>query len=214
MGRHTMITREFCDDFCSLLEEGHTITYCCESFGFDQSRYYIWKGKAEKGIEPFKSFIERAEKIREEVPTNTTTRSNSKLTKELCDTICENIRRGNYISTSCRAVGISTSTYSRWKKKGKQGIEPYKTFLERTDEAEAKGEMACLEVIYNNAIENGNWLSSAWILERKYPNRYGKRERVDLQTDNDFKLEISTARSPYQMGAEEKKLLEEDRKDE
>lgn len=138
---------------------------------------------------------------------------NGKLTRELCDTICENLRRGNYITTSCRACGITTKTYYNWKRRGEKGEEPYATFLERTDKAEAEGEMACLEVIYNSAIESGNWLSGAWILERKYPNRYGKRERVDLQTDNDFKLEISTARSPYQMGEQEKKLLEEDRKD-
>ena len=48
----------------------------------------------------------------------------------------------------------------------------------------------------------------------RYPNRFGKREQMALQTDNDFKLEISTAKSPYELGEEEKKLLEEDRKDE
>ena len=47
-----------------------------------------------------------------------------------------------------------------------------------------------------------------------YPIRVGKRERMELQTDNDFKLEITTAKSPYEMGLDEKKLLEEDRKDE
>ena len=81
------------------------------------------------------------------------------------------------------------------------------------DEAEAIGEMLHLEIIHDNAL-SGNWLSSAWLLERKYPQRFGKREQMALQTDNDFKLEISTAKSPYEMGLEEKKLLEEDRKDE
>ena len=213
MGRKSIITREFCDSFCELLEEGNTISRCCEELGINQPQYYIWKKKAEDGIEPFKSFIERTEKIREEIPVTISNRQKSKLTQELCDVICENLRRGNYLTTSCRASGISTSTYYSWKKKGEKGEEPYATFLRKTDEAEAEGEMACLEVIYNSAIENGNWLSGAWILERKYPNRYGKRERVDLQTDNDFKLEISTARSPYEMGADEKKLLKADRED-
>lgn len=136
-----------------------------------------------------------------------------KLNKRVCETICEGLRKGNYVTTCCRAVGISQRTYYNWKKKGEEGEEPYATFLQKVDEAEAEGEMAMMEIIHDNAV-SGNWLSSAWVLERKYPNRFGKRERMELQTDNDFKLEITTAKSPYEMGLDEKKLLEEDRKDE
>lgn len=211
MGRNSVITREFCDAFCELLEEGKTITECCEEFGLDQPRYYAWRDKAEDGIEPFKSFIDRAEKIREEVPTKMPRRT--KLTKELCDEICRYIEMGNYIDRSCEAVGINPSTFYTWKKKGKRGIEPYATFLKRVEKVEAKAEMKHLGIIHDVA-EGGNWLASAWILERKYPNRFGKREQMALATDNDFKLEISTAKSPYEMGLEEKRLLEEDRKDE
>lgn len=136
-----------------------------------------------------------------------------KLNKRVCETICEGLRKGNYVTTCCRAVGISQRTYYNWKKKGEEGEEPYATFLQKVDEAEAEGEMAMMEIIHDNAV-SGNWLSSAWVLERKYPNRFGKRERMELQTDNDFKLEITTAKSPYEMGLDEKKLLEEDQKDE
>ena len=137
----------------------------------------------------------------------------SKLTKKICDDICEGLEKGNYITTCCRAVGISTGTYYNWKKRGEKGEEPYATFLRRTDEAEAIGEMTHIEIIHDVALSQ-NWLASAWLLERKYPQRFGKREQMALQTDNDFKLEISTAKSPYEMGLEEKRLLEEDRKDE
>ena len=138
----------------------------------------------------------------------------TKLTKVVCDKICEGVLKGNYITTVCKSVGISRTTYQNWKKRGEKGEEPYKAFYDRVTECEAQAEMDILNVIYTNAIDQGNWLSSAWILERKYPNRFGKREQMALATDNDFKLEISTAKSPYEMGLEEKKLLEEDRKDE
>lgn len=137
-----------------------------------------------------------------------------KLNRTVCDKIVEGVLKGNYVSTVCQSVGINRSTYYDWKKKGKQGIEPYKQFYDRVTEAEAQAEMDILNVIYTNAIDEGNWVSSAWILERKYPDRFGKREQMALATDNDFKLEISTAKSPYELGEEEKKLLEEDRKDE
>ena len=137
----------------------------------------------------------------------------TKLTKEVCDNICDGLKKGNYITTCCMASGINRHTYYNWKKRGEKGEEPYKTFLERVTEAEAIGEMLHVEIIHDTAV-SGNWLSSAWLLERKYPQRFGKREQMALQTDNDFKLEISTAKSPYEMGLEEKRLLEEDRKDE
>ena len=137
----------------------------------------------------------------------------TKLNKDMCERICEGLRQGNYITTVCRANGISQRSFYAWKKKGEQGLEPYKTFLERVEEAEAEGEMLHVGIIHDTAL-TGNWLSSAWLLERKYPERFGKREKMALQTDNDFKLEISTAKSPYELGEEEKKLLEEDRKDE
>ena len=140
-------------------------------------------------------------------------KNGSKLTKRVCETICDGLKKGNYVTTCCQAVGIDNKTFYNWKKRGEKGEEPYKTFLEKVNESEAIGEMIHLEIIHDTAV-SGNWLSSAWLLERKYPQRFGKRERMELQTDNDFKLEISTAKSPYEMGLEEKRLLEEDRKDE
>ena len=135
--------------------------------------------------------------------------SKSKLTKDRCDFICENLRRGNYISTCCKAVGISRSTFALWKRKGKQGIEPYKTFLERVEQAEADGELRSMEII-DEVASGGNWLASAWKLERKYPQRFGKRERMDIGSDDDFKIEIKSKKSPYKMAEDERKLLEED----
>ena len=211
MGRDTIITKDFCDSFCEMLENGYSIARCCEELDISQTYYYQWRGKAEKGIEPFKSFIDRAEEIRERVPVDPV--RNTKLTKELCDEICRYIEMGNYITRCCQAVGIHPSTYRAWKKKGEKGIEPYASFLKRVEKVEAKAEIVHTGIIHDVA-ETGNWLASAWLLERKYPNRFGKREQMALNTDKEFKLEISSAKSPYEMGLEEKKLLDEDRRDE
>lgn len=135
------------------------------------------------------------------------------LTEDLCGRICKYLAMGNYVEDCCKAVGISKSTFYNWKKLGENGEEPYATFLERVEEAEAKAIVTHVGIIHDTA-ETGNWLASAWLLERKHPNKFGKREQMALQTDNDFKLEISTAKSPYELGEEEKRLLEEDRKDE
>ena len=137
----------------------------------------------------------------------------TKLTKELCDEICELVAKGNYIERVCNAVGITSSTYNMWKKRGKKGEEPYASFYERVTQSEAKGEIKHFGII-DDLAESGNWLCSAWILERKYPQRYGKRENLNLNTDKDFKIEIASVESPHLMGYEEKKLLEKDQEDE
>ena len=48
MGRDTIITQDFCNAFCDMLEDGHTITHCCEELGVTQSHYYQWKSKAKE----------------------------------------------------------------------------------------------------------------------------------------------------------------------
>lgn len=135
----------------------------------------------------------------------------SKLTKERVDKICDALRKGNYVQTACQSVGISQTTYYKWKELGEQGVEPYKTeFLEPTQEAEALGELALQENIYDCANE-GNWTASAWILERKYPNRWARTERVDLSTqNNDFKIQIESKKSNHQMEDDELELLKDE----
>mgnify|MGYP002626333149 CR=1 FL=1 len=133
----------------------------------------------------------------------------SKLTKTRCEFICANLRKGNYLTTCARACGVSVSTLNNWKKRGRKGEEPYKTFLEKVDEAEAEGELRSMGII-DDVASTGNWLASAWKLERKYPQRFGKKERMEIGSDEDFKIEIQSKKSPYKMASDERKLLDSD----
>lgn len=134
----------------------------------------------------------------------------SKLTKERVDRICEALMKGAYVVTACKSVGITQNTFYKWKKLGEEGVEPYKSeFLDRIEEADALGELALLENL--DDFSTSNWQVNAWRLERKYPQRWARTERVDLSTqNNDFKIQIESKKSNHQMEDDEKKLLEED----
>lgn len=109
------------------------------------------------------------------------TRTSQKLTGDLIDEIAKLIREGNYIETTCRAVGISSQTYRNWKKRGaaaESGI--YRGFYEAIDQAEAKGESSYLGIIKDAANSGKAWQAAAWYLERRYPERWGRRQFTDI----------------------------------
>lgn len=77
------------------------------------------------------------------------------------------ISEGQTIRIACKAAGVSERTFREWKAKNK-GLA---TALKK---AEADFELVHLKKI--GAAED--WKSSAWLLERKFPKRYGKRSFV------------------------------------
>lgn len=54
---------------------------------------------------------------------------------QLIDDICNCVADGATDTAICRALGIYPSTFTEWKKKGRDGIEPYRTFYIRYEQA-------------------------------------------------------------------------------
>ena len=84
----------------------------------------------------------------------------SKITDELIDQICEHIRDGNYVETSCLACGIAKRTFYNWAKRGEQesneGQETiYARFYERLHEAYSLAEVDLIRRI--NRKDEKNW---------------------------------------------------------
>lgn len=107
--------------------------------------------------------------------------------KDKINQALRSIRRGNFVKTSVIEAGINYSTHLDWIKKGKKGIKPYAEYYERVEMAKAKGEMAHVDNIYDSAMA-GNVGASQWALSRMYPERWGKKEKLDVK--NDTKQEI------------------------
>ncbi|QTU84925.1 hypothetical protein [Xiamenia xianingshaonis] len=87
----------------------------------------------------------------------------------------------------CQALGMSQSAFYRWIQIGSDTTGAYeddkniklkRALVEGLKKAEADYKATLLETIKAAALEKTcNWTAAAWLLERKYPNEFGKSER-------------------------------------
>ena len=101
----------------------------------------------------------------------------SKLTPELQAEIVFLIKAGNFIETTCDVVGINKSTFYAWMKLGDASTRPdkYTKFRDAVVNAQAFSEARDVAIIAKASEDD--WRASAWKLERKFPDRWGKRKR-------------------------------------
>ena len=101
----------------------------------------------------------------------------TKLTPKLQERIAGFVRAGAYVETAAAAAGVSKVTLYAWLKRGAAGEGPFAAFAEAIEEAQALAEMRDLALI-GKAAET-EWAAAAWRLERKFPDRYGRRTRLE-----------------------------------
>lgn len=111
----------------------------------------------------------------------------SKLDKKVTDKIVSYLRAGSYIETAAAASGITKQTLHSWLRRGADGEEPYAAFCEEVETAQAEGEVRCLALIASAAQKQ--WQAAAWLLERRYPEKYGRKDRRD-EEKNDQPLTV------------------------
>lgn len=115
----------------------------------------------------------------------------TKLTPDLQEKICQAIRAGNYLETAAAYAGISKKTLHEWMRRGRRETErvekaegrarvrkkeaPFVEFLHSVEKALAEAEVR--DVILIGKAAEVNWQAAAWRLERKFPDRWGRRER-------------------------------------
>jgi hypothetical protein len=93
---------------------------------------------------------------------------------EKADLIIKYLEAGNTRKASYEALGIDDRTFYRW-------IEKYDNFAYRIKEAEARAEIR--NVAISNKAAQTSWQASAWWLERRRKEDYGKKEQLDLTTN-------------------------------
>jgi len=128
----------------------------------------------------------------------------TKLDEVVQEKIVNAIKAGNYIETAAAYAGINKDTLYEWLKRGereKQRLrkdknlkinkaeEPFVYFSDAVEKALAEAEMRNVLIISKTA--EAQWQAAAWWLERKYPEKWGKRDNVNLTTDKDgFRIEV------------------------
>ena len=119
------------------------------------------------------------------------------LTDEVIKRICDELRQGGTKAAAAAASGYSLSAFMQWQAAGRKEIESIADgnpanrskvqmvkFVEAMADAELVGEAELIRVI-RRASED-HWQAAAWILERRHPEKYGRR--MDL-TSKDDKLD-------------------------
>lgn len=106
------------------------------------------------------------------------------------ETILRNLSAGNYLATACRAAGISHRTICTWRKayrEGQQMAPEHKKFIEGIDKAIAHGEIKHLSSI-EKAARSGQWQASAWLLERRFPKHWARKDMIQVSGSKDGDL--------------------------
>lgn len=102
------------------------------------------------------------------------------MTPELQAELIKYIKAGNYIETACSVVGVAKQTFFRWMKEGAQRISP-ETIEFRDSVEKALGAAEARDVAIIGKAAEKNWTAAAWRLERKFPDRWGRTDKLDLK---------------------------------
>jgi hypothetical protein len=105
----------------------------------------------------------------------------TKLTAEIQATICEVIQSGCYLETAAAFVGLDRGTIYRWLKKGARSRRgPYRAFADAVRRAMAQAEIR--DLLHIRKAGEFHWQAAAWRLERRYPKRWGRRSRDQIES--------------------------------
>lgn len=99
----------------------------------------------------------------------------TKLTPELQEVIVKHIRAGSYDVVAAQAAGIARGTFDAWMTR--TGA-PYEAFQHAVLKARAEAEQRNVMIIEQAAITS--WQAAAWWLERKFPDRWGLKQRIEV----------------------------------
>lgn len=98
----------------------------------------------------------------------------TKRTPEVETAILNALRVGNTRTDAALAAGISLGTLSTW-------CARYPEFLADVEKAEADARLRFVGIIATAA--KTSWQAAAWFLERRMPQQWGRRERVEVAMD-------------------------------
>lgn len=109
--------------------------------------------------------------------------------------LLKGIQIGLTLEQTCAAAGVTYRSYRSWILRGQRAEAANKIkklsadspevlflqFFQAVKKAEADSEGVLLERIRNASKEPSKWQAAAWMLERRWPEKYGRRDRVAME---------------------------------
>lgn len=153
--------------------------------------------------------------IQQQIQTKSRGGRPSKFTPETRERIISALRANAYIETAAAYAGIEKDTFYRWLKMGARAKSgPYREFSDAIKQTMGEAEVRDLAVISKAA--NGydvvktkrvigsdgkveteettsrefSWQAAAWRLERKYPQKWGRRDHLEVAGDEERPLKV------------------------
>ena len=108
----------------------------------------------------------------------------TKLTPEVQDLIVDGINAGLTFRLTCARVGVNPGTFYRWLE------SMYREFYEAVERAKADSALRLVSQITLQALTD--WRAAAFILERRFPDDYGRRTEVTGKDGGPVKVDAKT----------------------
>ena len=89
--------------------------------------------------------------------------------------ILENLRTGMTIKAAALLASISEKTFYNWR-------DADEAFLKQCEEAVRFAEAVMLERVKQLGMDKMDWRAFAWILEKRFPDDYGKRQELKVES--------------------------------
>lgn len=111
-----------------------------------------------------------------------------KFNDDIVDQLCKARENGLNITDCANLSNIDRQTLYNWLDKGKKAKSgKYKKFYEKFQKANSKFKFYHLDKI----TKDESWQASAWILERTFPDDYGKKDKHEIKADVENKHNLS-----------------------
>lgn len=110
----------------------------------------------------------------------------SKLTDEVIEKITHAIKLGTTLYRAAEIAGIGTNTFRVWLRRGEADIEAGKTtrharLVQEVTKTNAKVASLVEGSVLHAALHDRDVKASTWWLERRLPNEYGRRDKVEVE---------------------------------
>lgn len=109
----------------------------------------------------------------------------------IVEAIIDSVSKGVTYEIAARAAGIHADTFAEWRRKGRRELQaqnngakpdpdlaPYAQLV--TDLHDAQGQAEAQIVKWVHAAARDDWRAGIALLERRHPERWGKRDHVDV----------------------------------
>lgn len=112
--------------------------------------------------------------------------------------ICDALKKGHSFAAAAQAGGIDESTLHDWRKRGRDGEEPYAEFSKRVDAADAEAEDRAVQVLQNALMGDDMKLAAdtAWKwLARRRPAQWAEQKGEPPPTDAEVQQLVEKIRA-------------------